>query len=87
MTQTGGADRADTTRIVHDTISAILPGVPRENIRGDRHLKDLGADSVDRVEILLSLVERLGVSEPMSRFSDVPDIDALVDLLCATRRR
>ncbi|MGW7276806.1 phosphopantetheine-binding protein [Streptomyces sp. NPDC054844] len=87
MTQSHSADRADTTRIVHDTITAILPGVPREEIRGDRHLKDLGADSVDRVEILLSLVERLGVTEPLSRFSDVPDIDALIDLLRATRRR
>ncbi|MFC8870535.1 phosphopantetheine-binding protein [Streptomyces sp. NPDC057148] len=87
MTQSHSADRADTTRIVHDTITAILPGVPREEIRGDRHLKDLGADSVDRVEILLSLVERLGVTEPLSRFSDVPDVDALIDLLRATRRR
>ena len=87
MTQSHSADRADTTRIVHDTIAAILPGVPREEIRGDRHLKDLGADSVDRVEILLSLVERLGVTEPLSRFSDVPDVDALIDLLRATRRR
>jgi polyketide biosynthesis acyl carrier protein len=87
MTQTAGADRAETARIVHDTIAAILPGVPREDINGNQHLKDLGADSVDRVEIILSLMERLGVSEPMSRFSEVPDIDALIDLLCKTRRR
>ncbi|MFD4987454.1 phosphopantetheine-binding protein [Streptomyces sp. NPDC058374] len=87
MTQTAGADRAETARIVHDTIVTILPGVPRENISGDRHLKDLGADSVDRVEIILALMERLGVSEPMSRFSEVPDIDALIELLCTTKRR
>ena len=69
--------------LVRDTVARILPGVPRGDMTGDRHLKDLGADSVDRVEIILALIERLGLDEPMSSFSELPDLDALVDFLVA----
>ncbi|CQR60405.1 Hypothetical Protein sle_09420 [Streptomyces leeuwenhoekii] len=62
-------------------IGAILPTVPPELVTGDKHLRDLGADSVDRIEIILDVTARLGVDEPMSSFSDIPDIDALVDRL------
>jgi polyketide biosynthesis acyl carrier protein len=69
--------------LVRDTVARILPGVPRGEMTGDRHLKDLGADSVDRVEIILALIERLGLDEPMSSFSALPDLDALVGFLVA----
>lgn len=74
-------DRASVAALVVEVIHTILPGVPAEEITGDRHLKELGADSVDRVEIILGLVERLGLDESMSSFSDLPNIDALVDFL------
>jgi len=74
-------DRERTAAVVRDVVSQILPGVARDAITGDKHLKDLGADSVDRVEIILGVLDRLGLDEPMSAFSDLPDIDALVDHL------
>jgi len=43
-----------------------------EAIAGDKSLKDHGADSVDRVEIILSIMNRLGIDEPMSNFSGIP---------------
>jgi polyketide biosynthesis acyl carrier protein len=72
------------TVLVRDVVHEILPGVPRAQVTGDKHLKDLGADSVDRVEIILSLIDRLGIDEPMSSFSDLPDLDTLVDFLVKT---
>jgi polyketide biosynthesis acyl carrier protein len=71
------------TTVLYDVLATILPGVPRAEITTDKHLKDLGADSVDRVEIIMALLDRLGVDEPMSRFSDLPDLGALVDVLVA----
>lgn len=70
--------RDDVELVVHQQIAEILPSVP---IAGDRHLKDLGADSVDRVEILLGVLDRLGLRAPLSDFRDVPNVDALVDVL------
>jgi polyketide biosynthesis acyl carrier protein len=73
-------------RVVRETISSILPNVPAETISGAKSLKDLGADSVDRVEIILSIMSRLSIDEPMSNFSSIPNIDALVEYLCRARQ-
>ena len=68
-------------QIVREVIRVVLPSVPAEAVTGDRHLRDLGADSVDRVEIILMLLERFDLEEPMSTFSAIPNIDALVAVL------
>jgi polyketide biosynthesis acyl carrier protein len=68
-------------RVVREVITTILPSVAPDAIAGNQHLRDLGADSVDRVEIILLLLDRLHLDEPMSTFSQVPNIDGLVALL------
>lgn len=87
MPQRSDTDRTAVTALVHETVAAILPQVPAEQITGDKHLKELGADSVDRVEIIMALIDALGVREPMARFSNVPDIDALIDFLVEVKHR
>jgi polyketide biosynthesis acyl carrier protein len=69
--------------VVREVIRVVLPSVPPEGNIGNKHLRDLGADSVDRVEIIMLLIERLGLDEPMTSFAAVPDIDGLVNLLHA----
>ena len=71
----------DVREVVTSTVREILPDVAADEIRPDRHLKDLGADSVDRVEIIGAVLDRLSLDEPLSSFSDLPDIGAMVDLL------
>jgi polyketide biosynthesis acyl carrier protein len=73
-------------QVLRETISSILPSLPAEAIAGNRSLKDHGADSVDRVEIILSIMNRLGIVEPMSSFSNISTIDDMVDYLCGARR-
>lgn len=68
-------------RVVREVVAVVLPSVPPDAVTGNRHLRELGADSVDRVEIILMLLERLHLDEPMSTFSAVPSIDALVAVL------
>ena len=65
--------------VVREVVSDILPEVT--DIPGHKHLKDLGADSVDRVEIILALMDHFGVDAPMSDFSAIPDVDHLVAFL------
>jgi polyketide biosynthesis acyl carrier protein len=67
--------------VVREVLAVILPSVPAEAIAGNKHLRDLGADSVDRVEIILMLLDRFHLDEPMSSFSQLPDVDALVTFL------
>lgn len=81
MSPTVPITREAVARLVVDVVTEILPTVPAADVVGDRHLKDLGADSVDRVEIIVNLLDRLSLDEPLSRFADLPDLDAVVDLL------
>lgn len=74
-------------RIVRETICSILPNLQAEQIVGSLSLANHGADSVDRVEILLSIMNHLGIDEPMSTFSSIPNIDELVNYLCRAQRR
>ena len=73
--------RQEIAHLVHGAIVSILPGLRTGEISGDCHLEDLGADSVDRVEILLSILHRLHLKEPLASFAPLKDIDALVDFL------
>jgi len=72
-------------RVVRESICAMLPNLPVEAVSGGKSLKDHGADSVDRVEIILSIMDRLGIDEPMSNFSNISNIDELVEYLCRAR--
>ena len=78
--------RDEIERLVHESINDILPSVEPAQITAAAHLRDLGADSVDRVEIIISLLDRLGLDQPMAAFSDIPDIGALVDFLWRVRQ-
>jgi polyketide biosynthesis acyl carrier protein len=87
MTVSHSADecpaRSEARRILYEVITDILPGVQLDEIDPSQHLKDLGADSVDRVEIITIAVERLGVRKPASAFSATRDISTLLDRLTA----
>jgi polyketide biosynthesis acyl carrier protein len=73
--------REELAGIVRDTVAQILPTVPYSAITPQVHTKELGADSVDRIEIIASLLDRFGVKEPMAAFSELPDLGALTDRL------
>ncbi|AWV05255.1 acyl carrier protein [Burkholderia sp. JP2-270] len=75
----------DTREEVHNVLLDIMPALNAADIDERRHLKELGADSVDRVEIIMSLRERFGLDVAMSRFSDVPDVRTLIVLLATLR--
>lgn len=87
MTSRTDVTRGQVARAVHRAIASILPGLPAEAISGRDHLRDLGADSVDRVEIILMVTRELGVDEPLARFAPLRNIDELVDFLSVVVRR
>ncbi|MBO0879084.1 MAG: acyl carrier protein [Mycobacterium sp.] len=71
---------------IRQAIAEILPDVAPEQVDESKHLADLGADSVDRVEIILHLTSALDVAEPLSAFGQIPTIAALIDHLTSSRR-
>ncbi|MEU2995008.1 phosphopantetheine-binding protein [Streptomyces sp. NPDC001758] len=66
---------------VVSAIREVLPGLSAAQVTDDLSLSDLGADSVDRVEIILSIREQLGCDRPLSEFAEIPNIGALIAFL------
>ena len=77
------AARAEVQRILYEVIAGILPGLQLDEIDPSQDLKDLGADSVDRVEIITMVIERLGVDKPASAFNATCNIGSLLDRFAA----
>lgn len=71
---------------VRQVILSILPSLTEADIRGDLHTRELGADSVDRVEIVVTILHELGLNLPLADFAPLKDINALVDFLAAAKQ-
>ena len=82
MIPVGRCNRDEITRVVHEVMFSILPTLRGQTIAGDKSLEEYGADSVDRVEIILAILNRLGARKPLSAFSSLADINEMVDYLC-----
>jgi polyketide biosynthesis acyl carrier protein len=52
----------------------------------DKSLSDLGANSVDRVEIVTLTMEDLGIKIPFMSFAAATNIEDLVDILSSNLR-
>jgi len=67
--------------VVKKYLIQAVDGVDEEQITLARSMKDLGANSLDIVEVVSATMRELKVKVPRSRLSKLPDIGGLVDLL------
>lgn len=75
------ARMATVRRTVLEVITEILPDVPAAEVTEFTSLRDLGADSTERVEIILALKDRLGNNQELSSFMRINDVGALISYL------
>lgn len=59
----------------------VLPFLEPEMITPENSLREFGANSIDRMEILLETMEALDTMVPMTEFGSVSNIQGIVDLL------
>ena len=74
-------DKRRIFEIVKSNTLNVLPDLLPADITIDKNLTDLGANSVDRVEIVLYSLDDLHLKIPTSELHGVRDIRTLVDLL------
>lgn len=75
--------KAEILEVVKKTILEVLPDLDPQEITPQRSLAELGANSVDRMEVLTMAMESLGVSVPLLDFAKAGNIDGIADVLCA----
>ncbi len=67
--------------IVKKNVMEILDDVDPDEITIDKQLKALGANSIDRVEIVTMTIEDLNIKLSPSELGSVNNLQSLVDLL------
>ncbi len=73
--------RAHVARVVLEQVRQGLPEVPPAEIRPERSMTELGANSIDRVEVTLAAMAVLGIDIPPRDLVGLATIDALIDVL------
>jgi polyketide biosynthesis acyl carrier protein len=73
--------KQDVFQAVKKNIYEVLPYLVGKEIAIQSSLKDLGANSIDRVEIVTLSMENLNVKIPPTEFGNVNNIEGLVNLL------
>ncbi len=66
---------------VKGAIREVLPDLDPSQISIEKQLKDLGANSIDRMEVVTISMEALGLKLPLMTFAQVGNIEGLVDVL------
>lgn len=71
----------DIFATVKTNVLAVLPDLDPSQVTMSGTLTDLGANSVDRADVVTMSMEDLGLVIPISEFQEVHDIASLVALL------
>ncbi len=71
--------------LIFSTIKTVvkntLPWVDENGIVIEASLRDFGANSIDRIDIIMQTMEEIGVQVPMVQFAHAKNIQNIVDLL------
>jgi polyketide biosynthesis acyl carrier protein len=73
-------DKEKIFAVIKENTLRILPDARPEEIEIDGSLTDLGANSIDRVEIVLYSLQQLGLKIPAPELHGLKNLRAVVDL-------
>ncbi len=76
----------DTLNKVVEVVSEKL-SIPKENIKEDTTFKDLGADSLDNVEIIMAFEEAFGIEIQDEHAEKIQKIGDAVELIHQARTK
>ena len=75
-------DQQEIFNIIKANTIKILPDVRPEDVNIEGSLTDLGANSIDRVEIVMYSLQELGLKIPTPELHGLKNLRAVVDLFC-----
>ncbi len=73
--------------VIQNNILEIMEKVTADDITIEKSLKDLGANSIDRMEIITMSMEELDIKIPLIEFAKVKNIHELIDLLFVNKNK
>ena len=73
--------KEEILNILKDAIEYIVPEIETDNLTSEDSLKELGANSVDRAEIIIMVMEDTHVKLPLVSFGMSKNIGEIVDVI------
>jgi polyketide biosynthesis acyl carrier protein len=73
-------DKEEIFNVIKSNTVRILPDVRPEDVTIEASLTDLGANSIDRVEIVMYSLQELGLKIPTPELHGLKNLKGLVDL-------
>ncbi|WP_074409446.1 MULTISPECIES: acyl carrier protein [Aquimarina] len=67
--------------VVKNVIIEVLPDIKPEEVHIEKNLRELGANSIDRMEVVTMSMEELDLKIPLMSFAQVSNIQGMVDVL------
>lgn len=64
-----------------DEIADVLPEISKDDLDGRMDLRDVGANSVDRMDIIIGTMEKMGINIPLVKFGEAHTINDIVNIL------
>lgn len=80
-------ERNEVMAVVKKHLVEVVDGLKAENIDPSRSMKDLGANSLDIVEVVSCSMRELKVKVPRAELANLHNVDDLVSLLTAVKLR
>lgn len=81
MTQIDDPELARVFTRIRENLLAVVPEVDPVAFAPEADLANLGANSIDRADIVAMTMEDLGVTVPVTEFAEVRDVGTLAALL------
>jgi polyketide biosynthesis acyl carrier protein len=77
-------DKADRVReVLYQHTREVIPDLASHDFKGSDSLRALGANSVDRAEIVMMTLETLALNVPMVELAKAENLDELARLIAA----
>jgi polyketide biosynthesis acyl carrier protein len=73
--------RDEVFAVVAGNILQVVPDITEDDVRPGRSMAELGASSLDRLDVVLTAQADLGITVRTEDLAEVRDIGALVEIL------
>lgn len=73
--------RQEVFEVIKRSIEEIVPDINSENLTMEDSLKEIGVNSVDRMDIIVTTLEELDLHKKMVQFGGLKNIGEIVDVI------
>ena len=72
-------NKNEVFEVIKQKIVKVLPGISKEQVDIGKSLSELGANSIDRMEVVVLSMESIGIKFPLVELAEIKNLEGLVE--------